>query len=55
MAFYEDKGLGADFEEKLTNMIKEVTIEDIQRVANLCFNGPYVLTILAPEKYLKEI
>lgn len=52
MAFYEDKGLGADFEEKLIKMVKEVTVEDIQRVANMYIKDPYVLTILAPAKYL---
>lgn len=55
MAFYEDKGLGADFEEKLIKMVKEVTVEDIQRVANECIKDPYVLTVLAPEEYLKEV
>lgn len=55
IAFYEDKGLGADFEEKLINMVKEVTVEDIQRVANECIKDPYVLTVLAPEEYLKEV
>lgn len=55
MAFYEDKGLGADFEEKLTENIKKVTVDDIQRVANLCITEINVLTILAPNKYLKEI
>lgn len=52
IAFYEDKGLGADFEEKLIEMIKEVTVEDIQRVANLYIKEPSVLTVLAPKEYL---
>ena len=55
MAFYEDKGLGADFEDKLIEQINKVTIEDIQRVANLCIKEPSVLTILAPSEYLKEV
>lgn len=55
IAFYEDKGLGADFEEKLIKMLKEVTVEDISRVANNCIKDPYVLTILAPKEYLKEV
>ena len=55
MAFYEDKGLGADFEEKLIKMINQVTTDDITRVANACINDPYVLTILAPAEYLKDI
>ena len=55
IAFYEDKGLGADFEEKLIENIKKVTIDDIKRVANLCIKETNVLTILAPKEYLKEI
>ncbi len=53
MAFYEDKGLGADYEEKLIEQINKVTTEDIQRVANLCIKEPYVLTVLAPKEYLE--
>lgn len=52
MAFYEDKGLGADFEEKLIEKIKNVKAEDIMRVANFCIKEPYVLTVLAPKEYL---
>ena len=55
MAFYEDKGLGADFEENLIQMINQVTTEDITRVANQYIKDPFVLTVLAPEEYLKEI
>ena len=55
MAFYEDKGLGADYEEKLIDAINNVTTEDIQRVANKCLNGPSVLTVLAPSSYLESI
>ncbi len=52
MAFYEDKGLGADFEEKLIEKIMNVKTEDIMRVANLCIKEPFVLTVLAPKEYL---
>lgn len=55
IAFYEDKGLGCDYEEKLINLIKNVTIEDVQRIANLCIKDPYVLTVLAPKEYLAQI
>lgn len=55
MAFYEDKGLGANFEEKLIELVKQVSVQDIQRVANECIKAPFVLTILAPEEYLKEV
>jgi len=49
------KGLGANFEEKLIELVKQVSVQDIQRVANECIKDPFVLTILAPEEYLKEV
>ena len=55
IAFYEDKGLGCDFEEKLIKLVKKVTVEDIQRVANICIKDPCVLTVLAPKEYLELI
>lgn len=55
MAYYEDKGLGADFEQRFNSMIDDVTVEDIQRVANAYITDKYVLTVLAPQKYLKEM
>lgn len=55
IAYYEDKGLGADFEEKFNQMVKEVTAEDIQRAANSYITDKYVLTVLAPSEYLKGI
>ncbi len=53
IAFYEDKGLGYDFEAKLIEMIRNVTPQDIQNVANNYIKEPHVLTVLAPEKYLE--
>lgn len=55
IAFYEDKGLGADYEQKLIDAVKAVSVDDIQRVAAKCITDTYVLTVLAPEEYLKEI
>ncbi len=55
IAFYEDKGLGADFEEKLIEMVKQVSVADIKRVANECIKDPFVLAVLAPQKYLEGI
>lgn len=55
IAYYEDKGLGADFEDKFIEMVKNVTVEDVQRVANLCITDCSVLAVLAPSEYLKEI
>ncbi len=55
IAYYEDKGLGADFESEFNKKVNAVTVEDIQRVANKYITDKYVLTILAPQQYLKEI
>lgn len=55
IAYYEDKGLGADFEERFIQMVQDVTVEDIQRVANSCITDNYVLTVLAPSEYLKGL
>lgn len=52
-SFYEDKGLGYDFEEKLIAAVKKVTAEDILRAANEYLKDPHVLTVLAPEEYLE--
>lgn len=52
-SFYEDKGLGYDFEEKFINAVKQVTIDDIQRVARDYLKDPHVLTVLAPQEYLE--
>lgn len=55
IAYYVDKGLGADFEDKLIELIKQVTVEDISNVANRYIKEPFVLTVLAPKEYLEEI
>lgn len=55
LAFYEDKGLGYNFEEKLIKMIKEVSAKEISEVADKYFRGHNVLTILAPKEYLENI
>lgn len=52
-SFYEDKGLGYDFEEKLIEAVKKVSAEDIQRAANEYLKDPHVLTVLAPGEYLE--
>ncbi len=52
-AFYEDKGLGYDFEEKLIEAVKKVSAEDIKRAANEYLKDPHVLTVLAPGEYLE--
>ncbi len=52
-SFYEDKGLGYDFEEKLIEAVKKISAEDIQRAANEYLKDPHVLTVLAPGQYLE--
>lgn len=52
-SFYEDKGLGYDFEEKLIAAVKNVSSKDIQRAANEYLKDPHVLTVLAPGEYLE--
>lgn len=53
IAYYEDKGLGFDFEKTLIDRIKKVSIKEIQKVADKYIKEPSVLTILAPKEYLE--
>lgn len=55
IAFYEDKKLGYDYEDKLIEAIKKVSVKDIQRVADKYIKDPHVLTILAPRKNLESL
>ena len=52
MAYYEDKGLGYDYEAKFIEQINSVSVDDIKRVANICLNVPSLLTVLAPQDYM---
>ena len=52
---YEIEGLGCDYLEKWIERIQKVTEEDIMRVTKKYFNENYILTILAPEKYLGDV
>ncbi len=51
---FEMEGLGFDYEDKFVSSIKSVTSADIIEVANKYFTKNYVLSILAPKKYLFE-
>lgn len=55
IAYYMDKGLGADFENQLIDSIQKVSTSDISRVANAYIKDPTILTVLAPKEYLKGI
>lgn len=55
IGFYEDKGLGCDFEEKLVEKIKNVSVKEIQNCADKYIKDPHVLVVLAPSKYLGDI
>ena len=51
---YQYWGFDTDFEDKLVEKIKNVKKEDIMRVAQKYLSAHNALTVLAPEKYLKE-
>ena len=55
LSFYEAYSLGYDYYDKFIQNIKAVTKEDILNAANKYLNNTYVLTILAPEKYLENL
>ena len=48
LAHYAILGLGFDFREKAVEMIKKVTVKDIQDCANKYFNDKFVLSVLKP-------
>lgn len=49
IAYYETMGLGFDYQEKIIEMIKNVTAEEIQDCANKYFTDKSVVSILRPE------
>ena len=55
ICYYESNGLGANYSDVLREMILNVKPEQIQDVANKYFGDNYVLSIIAPNEYLKEI
>lgn len=55
IGLFEFEGLGYDYEERLLDRIKNVTSDDIIRVANKYFDENSLLTVLAPKKYLEGI
>lgn len=55
IAFDEFDGLGYDYMQKRLDKIRAVTPEDVKRVACKYLNENFVLTILAPKKFLDEV
>ena len=48
-------GLGLDYEEKYREKLSLVTKEDVSKAAEKYLLNPAVISILAPEEYLKNI
>lgn len=53
--FYEIENMGYNYLDTLIEKFKKVTPQDIMRVANEYFGEDYVLTVLAPKKFLTEV
>ena len=54
LGWFELSGRGIEYIKEFPQLIESVTPSDIIRVANKYFDAPYVFTIVAPEKYLKQ-
>ncbi len=48
-------GLGLNYEEKYKEMLNKVTKEDVLNIAQKYLLNPAVISVLAPEEYLKNI
>lgn len=53
LGYYEAMGLGAGFDSEIQEKVKKVTAEEIMEAANKYFSKNSVISILAPQKYLK--
>lgn len=54
LGYYEAIGLGADYDNQLPEKIKKVTVQDIREAANKYLSGNSILSVLAPDEYLKN-
>ena len=52
LGYYELLGLGAKFDKKIEKNIQKVTPQDIKKVANKYLTENFVISLLAPEKFL---
>jgi len=55
LGYYDIMGLGADYDNIVPEKIKKVSENDIREVANKYLSGNSVISILAPEEYLKSL
>ena len=54
LGWFELSGRGFDYINEFPKLIECVTPTEVIRVANKYFEKPYVFTIVAPQKYLKQ-
>lgn len=54
LGYYEIIGLGADYDNKINNIISTITAKDLQYVAEKYLSKESVISILAPETFLTE-
>lgn len=54
LGLYETLGVGYQFDTQYPELIKQVTAEDIQRVARTYFNRPKVVSIVSPKSIRSE-
>lgn len=52
LGYYELSGLGASYDKDIENKILDVKAQDIQNVAKKYLNDNYVISLLAPEKFI---
>ena len=55
LGLYEILGAGASFDNKITELIKSTTAQDILNVAQKYLTNSHITSILAPSKFLKEV
>ena len=55
LGYYDILGLGPEYDEKIPEMVKKVTAQDIKDLANKYFSGNSVISILAPQEALRAV
>lgn len=54
LGIYHILGAGAGFDEKIPELIKKATREELQHVANKYFNNNYITSVLAPSEFINK-